>query len=918
MKKDFVLKEYSFTTARWFIVFFMGMRLLSNASVQPIKLTCEYLENPLGIDSKNPRLGWNMVSNQRNQSQSAYEILVADNLKDIQKQIGNIWSTGKITSTQSQQIEFAGVPLKSFTRYYWTVKIYDKDNFPSAYSTLSNFETAMLNKTDWIASWIGDDRKQFTRDEDFYQVDPMPIFRKKINITKDVSSARLYISGLGYYEAKMNNTKIGNNVLDPGFTAYKKQILYTTYDVNPLLKKGINTLGVMLGNGWYNPLPLRLFSRFNLRNFQETGRPCLKAQVLIQYTDGTKETIFSDESWQTTKGPVIKNNVYLGEQYDARLEKNFDEDQNWQNASLVTAPSGEMILQMQPPIRTTKILKSKTIKEVGKDTFIVDFGQNFAGVAKIKVAGIAGTSIRIRYGEDTFSTGRLNYLTTVAGHIKEMWNLKGGPGSPKTAWQQDEYILKGNGVETWSPRFTFHGFRYAEITGWPGKPSLNDIEGLRMNTDLMKTGDFSCSNESFNKLHEVIQWTFMSNIFSVQSDCPGREKMGYGGDMVATADAFSYNYDMSHFYSKTVRDFANDQQPDGGITEIAPYTGIADRGYGGESGPLGWQLAYPFIQKKLYEFYGNKRIIEEQYPNVLKQIDFLQAKAINGLFHWDISDHEALDPKPEAFTAACFYYHHLLLAIEFSDILEKKEDKKRFEDLAKKVKTNIIRKYQIPNTGRFDLATQSAQVFALYYHLNEDSDQAKQVLMNEFERHQWHISTGIFATKMMFDVLRSADENEVAYRLTNQKDYPGWLYMLDHDATTLWESWKKPDQASLNHPMFGSVDEWFYRSILGINAADPGFKKIMIKPQVAGDLTWAKGSYQSIYGLISMDWKKSNGSSSYKISIPANTIAEIWLPSNENSTVIEDQDPNLTKIKYEKGYSVYNVGSGSYNFRVTP
>ncbi|MEO5583241.1 MAG: family 78 glycoside hydrolase catalytic domain, partial [Saprospiraceae bacterium] len=864
MKKDFVLRVTRFSQTLWMIGFFIGMWVHADASLQPTILTCEYLENPLGIDTKKPRLGWKMASDQRNQAQSAYEIIVADNVKDIQKQNGNIWRTGKIASAESQQIEFAGIALKSFTKYYWAVKIYDKDHMPSAFSPIAYFETAMLNKTDWIAGWIGDDRKQFTHDEDFYQVDPMPLFRSKFNITKEISSARLYIAGLGYYEAKMNNTKIGSNVLDPGFTAYKKQILYTTYDINPLLKKGDNTLGVMLGNGWFNPLPLRLFSRFNLRNFQETGRPCMRAQILIQYADGTQETIFSNDTWQTAHGPVIKNNVYLGEQYDARLEKSFDDDHNWQNASWVTAPHGELTSQIQPPIRITKILTSKTIKEIGKDTFIIDFGQNFAGVARIKVTGIAGTTIRIKYGEDTFSNGRLNYLTTVAGQIKEMWNLKGGPGSPKTAWQQDEYILNGNGVETWNPRFTFHGFRYAEITGWPGKPSLKDIEGLRMNTDLIKTGDFSCSNEQFNKLHKIIQWTFLSNVFSVQSDCPGREKMGYGGDMVATADAFSFNYDMSHFYSKTVRDFANDQQPDGGITEIAPYTGIADRGYGGESGPLGWQLAYPFILKKLYEFYGNKRIIEEQYPNVLKQIEFLQAKAINGLFHWDISDHEALDPKPEAFTASCFYYHHLLLAVEFSDILDKKEDKKKFEDLAKKVKTNIIRKYQIPNTGRFDLATQSAQVFALYYHLNEDNDQAMQVLMNEFKRHRWHLSTGIFATKMMFDVLRNSDKNETAYQITNQKDYPGWLFMLENDATTLWESWEKPDQASLNHPMFGSVDEWFYRSILGINAADPGFKKILIKPQVPADLTWAKGSYQCMYGLIRVDWKKSNGSSSYK------------------------------------------------------
>ena len=472
-------------------------------------------------------------------------------------------------------------------------------------------------------------------------------------------------------------------------------------------------------------------------------------------------------------------------------------------------------------------------------------------------------------------------------------------------------------MQTWSPRFTFHGFRYIEVTGWPGTPTVENIEGLRMNSSLEPAGTFACSNEMFNKLNNVIQWTFLSNVFSVQSDCPGREKMGYGGDMVATAQAYIFNYDMAQFYRKTVHDFVNDQQPDGGITEIAPHTGIADRGYGGASGPLGWQLAFPFLQKQLYDFYGDKRIVEECYDEFERQMDFLQSKAINGLFHWDISDHEAIDPRPEAFTAAAFYYHHALLAKEFATILQEKDDSIKYTKLSQNIRNAIIRKYLVPGTGRFDNATQSAQLFALWYQLTPETEKSLQVLLNEFTRHNNHLSTGIFSTQMLFDVLRLYDRNDIAYTIANQRDYPGWGYMLERGATTLWETWQYPDNApSQNHPMFGSVSEWFYRSLLGINPLLPGFEKIQIKPQPAGDLSWAKGTYNSVRGVISSDWTKSKDRFTLNVSIPANTTSEIWIKCKENGKILEGGktlDPSYSP-RYTNGYAVIDVGSGTYQF----
>ena len=741
------------------IIFSVGLQAAS--PLQPVALSCEYTENPLGIDIKAPRLAWNFTSTERNQVQSAYEIIVSDNLPAINKGMGNIWTTGKIISSENIQLPYAGKPLQSFTRYYWRVKIYNQKDEASGWSSINWFETAMLDPNEWQAKWINDGSKNPEQDEDYYQPDRMPLLRKAFNTNKKVFSARLYISGVGYYEAYLNAKKISSNVLDPGFTTYRKQVLYVVHDITELVKKGNNTAGIMLGSGWWNPLPFKFFGRWDLRKYQQTGRPCVKAEIHLRYTDGTQEIIATDESWQAASGPITQNNVYIGEHYDARLEqKNWNssnqEKAAWKPAVITEGPGGLLTVQMQPPVRVTKTIRPVKISSGKPGIFIADMGQNFAGVAGIRVKGTAGTTIVLRYGETLFEDGSLNTMTTAATQIKK-GGIKAPPGAPESLWQEDRYTLKGEGIEEWHPRFTFHGFRYIEISGWPGTPTVNDIEGLRMNADFLQSGTFACADTMFNKLHDAIQWTFLSNVFSVQSDCPGREKMGYGADIAVTANAYMYNYNMANFYTKTVRDYANEQQADGGITEIAPYTGIADKGYGGESGPLGWELAFPYVQKQLYDMYADKRIIENNYDAVKKQLAFLESKAKDNLFYWDISDHEALDPKPEALSATAFYYHHIIMGAEFAGILGKTDDSIKYAKLAQHIKAAIAGKFLLPGTGRFDNGTESAQLFALWYGLSPEKDNTMKVLLQEFERHNWHVSTGIFSTKFLFDVLRQSD-----------------------------------------------------------------------------------------------------------------------------------------------------------------
>ncbi|MDR2040165.1 MAG: glycoside hydrolase family 78 protein [Bacteroidales bacterium] len=910
----------------FFFLLLSGLCLPVFSGIQPTGLSCEYIENPLGIDITDPVLAWKIQFDERSQIQTAYEIMVATSESDLEQGKKLTWKSGKKISGQNNNIVYTGRKLQPFTRYYWKVRIYDREGRPSEWSTTAWWETAMLQKDDWKAQWISDGSKPPANEIDFYKDDPAPMFRKTFHVKKQVASARLYIAGIGYYEARMNSARVGDQVLDPGWTNFGKQILYSVYDITNQVHPGNNAISIILGNGFYNPLPMRIFRP--LREYLYIGRPCVKAQVRIHYTDGSVETIITDQSWKTAPSAIMRNNVYLGEHYDARLETpDWDtpafDDNHWKQASDIDAPSGELTVQLQPPIRITRIFRPVRMTESRPGVFVFDMGQNFAGVARIKVNGPRGTKISIRYGEDVYSDGSLNVMTSVAGQQKRIWDAdREAPGQPQTAWQEDSYILKGSGEEIWAPSFTFHGFRYVEITGWPGRPTLDNIEGLRMNADLPRTGSFECSNPMFNQLNTAIDHTFLSNVFSVQSDCPAREKFGYGGDIVGVARTFSWYYDMENFYRKVIRDFANDQRPLGGMTETAPYNGIADRGLGDGSGPIGWQLAFAFLQKQLYEYYGDIRTIETYYPALRKQVEFLRSNAKDHIIDRCINDHESLEERiPELFATA-HYYHHVILLSEFATLTNHIADAKTYTQLAADIKAAFITKFMDPNTGKAGNHTQAAQAFALYYELlpGGSKDKAFDVLLQEIEHRNGHIAAGIFGVPLILDALTKYQRNDIAYQMVDKKDFPGWGHMLQSGATTIWETWKYSDNIySQNHPMFGSVGEWFYQSLLGINPALPGFKHIIVKPQPAGDLTWAKGSFESIQGTISSSWKIENSKFMFDVTIPANTTAEIWVPTRNVSGVMEGDKPakeaqGLEFLRNEQGYAVFESGSGKYNF----
>jgi alpha-L-rhamnosidase len=915
--------------------FILFLACVTNANaLQADSLRAENQHNPIGLDTARPRLSWHLESSRRGERQTAYQILAASSAEKLAHNEPDLWDSGKVESAESIQIPYSGRALGSTEQGFWKVRVWDLAAKPSRYSKPASFEIGLLSASDWKASWIT--RTNVSSEVDFFKDNPAPLLRKEFTAAKTrIKRARIYASGLGYYELRLNGKTVGDHVLNPGWTDYSKRVLCSAYDVTDQIKSGRNAFGVMLGNGWFNPLPLKMWGKLNLREHLTVGEPCAIVQLVVEYSDGSSQTVVTDGTWKSANGPISRNSVYLGETYDARREiagwdtPNFD-DSAWQTVSSAHEPKiGELHAQDAPPIRVTRTLRPLKLTESKPGVYVFDFGQNFAGWARLRTKGPAGTRIKLRYGELLYPDGTLNGMTSVAGQIKGGGKdyRYDGEGVPKTAFQQDEYILKGQGEETFCPRFAFHGFRYVEITGLVEKPNLQTLEGLRLNSDVSMVGSFECSNPLFNRIQEMVLWTELSNLFSVQSDCPHREKFGYGGDIVASSEMAMLNFDMANFYAKVARDFGDAIRTNGGFTETAPYVGISDEGLGDQSGPIGWGTAQPLLLWQLYQYYGDRRGIEENYEATRRWIALLKSKAKDGILDNGISDHESLAPKPRALTGTAFYYFNLKLFQRLAEIMHRDTDAFEARDTAERVKAAFNAKFYHSETGKYDTGSQACQAFALNLKLAPESEipKALAALTHDIEQHDGHLTTGIFGTKYMLQALTHLDRAGLAFRIVDQRTFPGWGYMLEKGATTLWEHWEFSDNMySHNHPMFGSVSEWFYKAIGGIQAAPDavGFDKVIIRPQPVGDLKWAKASYNSVRGLIASEWKCDARKFELMVQIPIGATATIYLPG-ENLTRVEESGKSLEQVKEVESEAFENktlkirVGSGKYRFAST-
>ena len=900
------------------------------AGLVPVDLRCDGMENPLAATAA-PRLTWRVESDTRGARQTAWQILVASSAERLAKDQGDLWDSGKTATTREPHIRFAAAPLAAGTRVYWKVRSWDQNDKPSAWSATASWEVAPLTPADWCgARWIDDGKPLPENPEDFYKNDPAPLLRKEFKVEKPIARARLHVAGLGYALASLNGERLADQALDPPWTNFDKRILFRTHDVTGALTEGANTLGLALGNGWYNLEPLRMWGHRVFRESLPSGRPRAIALLVIDHPDGTQTTVTTGDGWRVTEGPSLRHSIFLGEVRDARRsipgwDKPGFDDSAWRTARVTDHPLDPLkpLLDM-PPVRAVESFPAVAVTEPKPGVFIVDFGKNFTGIPELKLDLPAGTEITLRYGELLHADGTLNPMTSVAGQIKGTRKNAGGeerpiggPGAPHTAWQQDVYIARGGG-EIYIPDFTFHGFRYMEITGLPAAPKSENFRGHFLHSDVPSAGSFSSSNELFNQIQEIVRRTFLANIVSVQSDCPHRERLGYGGDIVATDSAYLMNFDMAGFYAKTVRDWSDAARPDGAFTDTAPFVGIQYCG-------VGWAMAHPNLMEKLHQHYGVRDLIAGEMPAAIRWFDGEAARRENGLVTKGLGDHEALVPsRGPVFSTPMFIATAHRMA-RLARIVGMEDDAKRFDQYAAESTAAWRKKFLDPETGKVGDGTQTSQLFALGFGgLPEQSAEkafARLVENLNAPEDAPRLTTGIYGTMLLLEELSERGRHDLAFSLADRKTFPSWGWMLENGATTLWEDWEGTDNVkSHSHPMFGSISAWFYRWLGGIQPAEDavGFDRIVIRPQTIGGLEWVKTSHDSVRGRIESNWRKTAAGTEFEIVIPPDTTARIELPAG----TVTESGKSLAEIEgvmvRDASANILTAGSGRYRFLVKP
>lgn len=892
----------------------------------PDRLRCEYLDNPIGIDVKYPRFFWTLHHNERNQFQSAYQILVSSDKANLLQEKGDAWDSGKILSDKSTHIVYAGKELESGTRYFWRVRWWDKNDRPSPFSEIAFFEMGFLNESDWQAQWIsmkdvtefkvkgviilGNDAGEYWQAQAIY-------LRKEFQAKEKVARARAYVCGVGHYELRLNGQKIGDRVLEPAQTDYRKIAFYSTYDITEAIQRD-NAIGVILGNGRH----VKIYGY---------GNPRLILQIEIAYENGTTEKIISDRTWKVSHGPLMDNGMYYGEKYDAKREMPGWDQPNFNDSArdnAIPVDGYPLASQMMPPIRVTQIINPKKISSPSPGIYIFDFGQNFTGWARLTVQGPTGTEVKLRYAELIHPDGTLNTIPN------------------QRAEATDVYILKGEGIEIYEPRFTYHGFRYVEMTGFPGVPTLENIEGRFVHSDVESTGDFHCSNKLINQIHRNIIWGQLANLMSVPTDCPQRdERYGWMGDAHLAAEQAIFNFDMAAFYSKFARDMQLSQLENGSLPDtVPPYLGKLVY----PADPA-WGTAYIIIVWYLYHYYGDIGILEEHFAAMKKYVEFLKANSEDHLIkklgkYGDWCPPGSIAPKRTKLelTSTWYYYYEIVLLSKLAQIIEKKDEAKKYERLAEEVKDAFNRHFfetdqyaghwMSPVARNVD---QTSNVLPLYVDMAPEGMKQKvmdKLLQSIIQDQDYHLDTGIIGTRYLFDVLTENGYQDIAYRIATQETYPGWGYMIMEGATTLWERWEKITGGGMNshnHIMLGSVAAWYYRSVAGISCLEPGWRKIQIKPGVFGDLKFATAKVKTMRGDVHVSWEKQENRLEVIVQIPVGAEAEICLPLLWEDGVVHEggsllwKNGKASKISSQVSFSgakekwlVFEMGSGYYKFKL--
>ncbi len=1051
------------------------------AATSVADLRCESLDNPLGIDARPPRLSWVLSSKERDQKQSAYQVLVATSESRLTPGKADLWDSGKVLSGQSIQVHYAGVPLASHTECFWKVRVWDQAGKASSWSKPAKWTMGLLDAADWRAKWIGldgDDRtnwlagtdwiwfpegdpeksapigdryfrrtfalptdREVTRarllmtadsecrayvnggdigsrnnyrtvkDSDitfrlkpgmnviamlgrnlgdapkpaglvarveieFNRGEPMilptdeqwkardkeeggwmqPEFddsswrparklgrvgmdpwgnvrapesrrlaarwlRKEFGVEKRIRRATVYYSGLGLSELYLNGSKVGDHVLSPGLTEYPQRVFYVTFDVTKQLRRGENAIGGVLGNGRFYSPRSRIYA-----NMPSYGFPKLLLHLRIEHTDGSVSEIVSDSSWKlTANGPILANNEFDGEEFDARKEMEgwstaeFN-DLNWQAAELVSAPPGRVAAQMIEPMRVIETLKPRDLTEPKFGTFVFDLGTNIVGWCRLKVSGPPRTQVFLRHAETLQPDGSL-YLANIRG-----------------ARVTDAYTLRGEGEETWEPRFTYHGFRYVEVTGLPGTPGLDAIEGRVVHDDLNPAGEFSCSNPLLNRIYQNVIRGTVGNYRSIPTDCPQRdERQGWLGDRGEESRGETYLFDTAALYAKWLQDIADSQRDSGSVPDVCPaYWPIYND-------DVTWPSTSVIIPQTLYEQYADAGTVARHYDSAKKWIDYMQRFVTNGIISKDNYGDWCVPPEDpklihsqdpnrrtdKALLATAYFYHDLRLMERYATMLGKKDDARRFGKQAEQTRTAFNGKFLKRDLGQYDNGTQTSCVLPLFFGLVPDDLRGtifEHLVRKITGESKGHIGTGLIGGQYLNRVLTDNGRPDLAYTIATQTNYPGWGYMIGKGATTIWELWNgdtaDPAMNSGNHVMLvGDLVIWLYENLAGIKSdpEQPGFKHIIMRPEPVADLTFVNASHRSPYGLIRSEWRKDGDKFDWQIEVPPNATATVYVPAAGVHAVWDGPTPAIKAVgvkasRYENGRAIFEIGSGNYHF----
>lgn len=915
-----------------FFFLFVSFCSFSYAQFSAYRLTCEHEENPVGIDTQSPCFSWKINSQQRGFMQSAYRIQVSetDDWRNI------VWDSQKRKTDKSVLVAYEGKKLDAAKTYYWRTMCWDSKGKASEWSAAAAFTTGLFSENDWgKARWIA-----LEKDNEEERIVPgfhgnggeaqarfgdkisglykLPQLRKEFAAKKEIRQALIFVSGMGHFDLFVNGEKAGNNFLDPGWTQFDKQALYVSFDITAQLRQGANALGVMLGNGFYN-VPRERY----LKVLTSFGAPKMILKLQITYADGTSEEIVSDESWKASESPITYSSIYGGEDYDATREQKgwmlpgFN-DSRWEKA-IAVGNSAALQSQRITPLKVRDRLPAHRIYKNEKGYWLYDLGQNFSGIIRVKVKGEEGRKILFRPAE------LLNPDATVNQ------SASGGP-----FWFA--YTTKGEGVEIWQPQFTYYGFRYVQLEGAvpageenpEGLPEIEELIGLHTANSAEEAGTFFCSKPMFNQIYQLIDWAMRSNMASVLTDCPHREKLGWLEEAHLMQFSLQYRYNLARLYEKVMKDMQIAQHSNGMIPTIAPeYV----RFVGGFEDTPEWGSAFIISPWYVWQWYADDRLITAYYPYMQQYIDYLTSRADNHIVAYGLGDWFDIGPQgpgrsqltSNGVTATAIYYYNTTIVAQIARHLGKPDDAQKYEALAKEIKAAFNEKFFDKTTRKYDRNSQTASAMPLYVGLVEDENKAK-VLNNLIEDIRGRgnaLTAGDVGYRYVLRVLESNNASDVIFDMNSKYDVPGYGWQLAHGATALTESWQAYGFVSNNHFMLGHLMEWLYSGLGGLRQAESsiGYKTVLIDPQPVGDVKFATTTYNSPYGEIFCRWEQTEDSYTLKVDIPANSEAIVYLPAADVKKITEYGLPlsevsSVSILGEENGKLKIKIGSGNYLFVV--